>query len=346
MRIHRLTELRFADGLLEGQFRFGRARYYQMQEVVFADESIGDKLECVSHTTVNADIDTSQGVSPTQSNLAAMGFLNVSGNSRVTISNSQVYRELDCYISCWTTIEDPTLDGAGSTYDCRVTASGGKTLSHLLWAHGTLRPTGHSIQAQFRSLVSGRVYYEPLEYDVAETALPSPNPFRKRLKYSNQFEYRLVLFPTTTIGSDFITVDCPEAASLLNLARLPKRTSATGENSAADARDTSKLLDSLVQEWVSRQKELDRKYDDQLDQIRLISHSSGAVQAYKAVIEAKRAEQIQLEHNFDQSHLRTLRRLLFEARREPHDERLDKAIARGQGSSRLIHIYMMSRVRP
>ena len=342
MRIHRLTESRYADRMLEGQLRFGRARYYQMQEAVFADESIGDKLECVFHAIVNAEIDTSQGVTSTQQNLAAMGFLNISGNSRVTISNSQIYRELDCYLSCWTTVDNPTLDGVGSTYDCRVTAKGAKTLRHLLWARGTVQPDGLPVPSQFRSLASGRVYYEPMEYDVAETTLPSPNPFRKRLKYRNQSEYRLVLFPTASLGLDFITVNCPEAASLLSIAHLPKPTQATAELSRTEVGDFSNSLDSIVRDSMNLQKELDRRYDQQLDQIRLLPHSSVAMQTYKAVNEAKLSEQRQLEHDFDRRHLQTLRRRLFEARREPHDERLDKAIAREQGSSRLIQIYTMS----
>lgn len=342
MQIHRLTNAPFAQQLSNGCIRFGRARYYQMQEVVFADESIGDKLECVSHMTVNTVIDTTQEPTSTQVNLAKMGILSVSGNSRVTFSDTQIYKEVDCYISCWTTIANPPLKGVGADYDSRVTAAGAKTLCQYLWSHGKLQSDGLPVSTKFHSLRSGRVYYEPMNHDVAENPLPAPNPFRKRLKYSDQHEYRLVIFPKYNLGVDFITITCPEATNMLSVTQLSDTSAHANDPSHCSPHDRIHSLTAIVEEWKNRQSALDSKYEMALHGVRSQPFGDDAAHTFKAIFDAKLEEQRRLEKDFDLKHLASLRRHLFEVRCEPYNERLDKAIARGQGGAQLIRMYLMS----
>jgi hypothetical protein len=218
-----------AEAMLKGSFRFGRMRYYQMLEVVFDDDSIGDVEEGLSSATVSVTINEENSNSPIVKNLA--NFIKVSGTSQVELENATFIHQTDCYICCWSTTKSPDLSGAGSSYDTCVTSSGAKSLAHYLSRFGVERESGLPLTELFGRIAAGRVHYHDSTHDLSNNPLPNGNPFRKRKKYQNQSEYRIVLFPKQPLNLDFVMIDCSSASSLLSAESITLKTAVKSQNS-------------------------------------------------------------------------------------------------------------------
>lgn len=341
MQIHRLLTKPHSESLLQGSFRFGRLRYYQMLEIVFEDDSIGDAHEGSISSVVNTKLTPKNINDPVRVNLKKMGFIDMDESSSVEISNYTFRNEVDCFVCCWSTSEAPTLSGTGSAYDTRVTAAGGKTLAHYLSKFAVERESGRKLNDLFFPIASGRVHYCDLVHDMASGPLPSGDPFRKRNHYQHQLEYRLVLIPRSTISADFVHIECPQASELLAsmpinrvqvVAPIPASTGPGREH-------FQQLLETILAAWQQVQDALARKEDHAFKISRLAGQSDSNLADWRADWEASLARRTAALAEFDRVHLKNLRRCLFELRSRPLNDALDRALARGASSDRLISLY-------
>lgn len=342
MQIHRLLSKDHSESLLRGSFRFGRLRYYQMLEVVFEDESIGDAQEGSVSSVLSASITPDHVDDPVRTNLERSGFITVKGNASVEIRDATFTNEVDCFVCCWSTSTAPDLSGTGSAYDTCVTAAGAKSLTHYLNKFGVERESGSKILELFDPIESRRVQYHDSAHNMATGPLPSGNPFRKRSRYRHQAEYRLVLIPRAKIAADFVYIDCHQAAELLSSTPVGRSQTAafTATDKPAGASYYEQLLAAILEEWRQCQDALATKNDLPLATHQATNGSGfDAIAAWRADCEAWQARRNAALAEFDRVHLKSLRRCLFELRTAPFNEHLDRALAHGASSDRLIRLY-------
>jgi len=337
MQIHRLLTKTHSESLLRGSFRFGRLRYYQMMEIVFADESIGDAQEGTVSALVSTNITPDNTGDPVRASLAKSSFIHVDENASIEIRNATFRNEVDCFVCCWSTSATPDLSGTGSAYDTRVTAAGAKSLAHYLNSLGVERESGSKILELFAPIASGRVQYRDLVHDMATGPLPSGDQFRKRTRYRHQSEYRLVLIPRATIAADYVYIECPQAAELLKSAPV-KRSQAVALNASPTPPGDEyfqQMFSSILAVWRQLQRELANN-----DYLAFsASRSTLDVAAWRADQDASLARRTAALAEFDHVHLKNLRKCLFALRKPPLNEALDRALARGASSDRLISRY-------
>lgn len=341
MQIHRLLTKAHSESLLRGSFRFGRLRYYQMLEVVFEDESIGDAQEGVVSAMLSVNITPDNADDPVRLNLAKSHFISVSGNARVEIENATFRNELDCFVCCWSTSATPDLSGTGAAYDTCVTASGAKSLTYYLNNFGVERESGSKILDMFAPIASGRVQYHDYAHDMATGPLPSGDPFQKRTRHRHQAEYRLVLIPRTLIAADFVYVECHPAAELLSSGPVGRSQTvafnATTPPEGAEYFD--QLLSSILEAWRRLQQALATNDDLGFNVYPATHRGVFDAAVWRANREASNARRTAALAEFDHVHLKKLRRCLFELRRPPFNEALDRALAHGAASDRLIRLH-------
>ena len=337
MQIHRLLTEPHAKSLLQGSFRFGRLRYYQMLENVFADESIGDAQEGAVTASLSVNITPENMNDPIRINLEKSGFIKVSGNSSVEIHNATLRNEIDCFVCCWSTSPTPNLSGTGSGYDTSVTATGAKSLAHYLNNLGVERESGSKIPDLFFPIVAGRVQYGNFDYDMTNGPLPSGNPFQKRTRYQYQSEYRLVLRPRKTIDSDFVTIECPQAAELLKSASI--KSSQVAMTNTFQTTEYLEELEELLFSILAAWHELEFNKDLWLQPRIKANQKAFAAETWRADVEKSQAIRTEAMAKFDHMHLNDLQRCLFELRKPPFNDALDLALAHGASSDRLIHLY-------
>lgn len=337
MQIHRLLWRPHAESLLRGSFRFGRLRYYQMLEVVFEDASIGDAQEGTTSALVSTKITPENQDDPVRLNLSRSGFITASGNASIEIRNAKFAHETDCFVCCWSTSSTPDLSGAGAAYDTCVTATGAKSLAHYLESFGVERDSGYSLRDLFQPILAGRVQYLDLDHDMAAGPLPSGDPFRKRTRYRSQFEYRLVLVPRKTISADFLWVDCPQAAEFLQ--STPVEQIVAQAQFTKELEDSEQILNGLLEEWRRVQNELSTIEEREFNVGRIVPGDAFHAAAWHATQEALHARRMAAWAEFDKAHLKQLRRCLFALRKAPFNDALDRALARGAASHRLIQAY-------
>jgi hypothetical protein len=341
MQIHRLLTKNHAESLLQGSFRFGRLRYYQMLEIVFEDESIGDAQEGTVSAVVNAIITSDNTNDPVRASLEKSGIISVSQNSSIEFRNSTFNNEIDCFVSCWSTLATPDLTGTGSTYDTCVTAAGAKSITHYLNSLGVERESGSNILELFDPIVSKRMQYYDVAHDMATGPLPGGDPFRKRTRYQHQAEYRLVLVPRTKIAADFVHIECPQATEFLSSTPIER-----SPDVAPNPPDLhpgveyfQQLLSSILAAWHRIQNELTISDDQAFRANCVASRSAFDAAVWRAVQDASLARRTVALAEFDHVHLKNLRRCLFELRCMPLNESLDRALAHGASSERLIRVY-------
>lgn len=341
MQIHRLLNKTHSESLLRGSFRFGRLRYYQMLEVVFDDESIGDAQEGAVSAVVSTKLTPENMDDPVRKSLAESGFITVRGNSSIEIRNTTFTNEVDCFVCCWSTSTTPELSGTGSAYDTCVTAAGAKSLAHCLNSFGVERESGSKILDLFAPILSGRVQYSDTEHDMATGPLPSGDPFRKRTRYRHQAEYRFVLIPRAKIAADFIYVECHPATELLKSAPFARTqtVTSTATDKPAGTEYYQQLLSSILEAWRQLQDTLAFNSDMRFTTHPAPSGSDFDAAARRASHEERLARRITASTEFDRVHLKNLRRCIFELRNAPCNEPLDDALARGASSDRLIRLY-------
>lgn len=336
MQIYRLMEKEHSGSLLRGSFRFGRLRYYQMREVVFEDESIGDAQEgVVSAAPVTAIFTDGEAIDTASTNLAKSGFIDYQGGTAMFFGTTFT-KEIDCFVSSWSTSATPDLSGAGAAYDTCVIAAGAKSLAYYLSNLGVESKSRSRIQELFKPILARRVQYQDSTYNFSECPLPDADPFRKRTRYRYQSEYRLLLIPRTAISADFVTIDCPQAAHLLR--SVPVQPSQVAElNAPAVPSDTSyyqKLLSSILEAWWQLQGQLNLD-----DRTRLATDSDLDAVAWRTSRDAWLIHRTAVLAEFDRTYLKKLRRCLYELRKAPLNEFLDRVLARGASSDGLISAY-------
>lgn len=309
-----------------------------MLEVVFEDSSIGDAHEGTTSTVINTTISSENYGDPIHKNLAKSGIISVSGNSRIEIKDMTIRNETDCFVSCWSTSQTPHLAGVGLTYDACVTCGGAKSLAHYLGKYGIDRESGKAVRDLSRTLASGRVQYLDLQHDFATGPIPSGDPFRKRTRYRQQSEYRFVLVPLKPINTDVLWVDCPQATELLRETPIERTADATADAATVpnQIEDYQQVLDVLIQEWQDMQRQLSLKDDLEREASWAARNRAFDAQVWRAMMDASMARRQAAQADYDRRHLKQLRRCLFELRKPPLNDWLDRALARGASSEGLI----------
>lgn len=338
MQIHRIISKDYVPQLLQGAFRFVRLRYYRMLEVVFEDSSIGDAHEGVASTVVTTTISPESYSDPVHQNLVKSGVISVSGNSRIEIKDMTIRNEIDCFVSCWSTSQTPDLAGGGVAYDACVTCKGAKSLAYYLGNYGVERESGKGVRELFRPIASGRVQYLDLQHDFAKGPMPSGEPFRKRTRYRQQSEYRFVFVPLEPINRDFLWVDCQKASELLKETPFQRAANTAADVAAASkpVEDYQQTLDVLLRKWRNLQSQLSVQDDLEREAFRVDRNSAFDAQKWRAIVDASFARRKAVQAEYDRDHLKQLRRCLFELRKPPLNDCLDRALARGELSERLI----------
>ncbi len=341
MQIHRLLTQSHSELLLRGSFRFGRLRYYQMLEIVFEDESIGDAQEGVASVVLSTNIAPGNTDDPVRANLAKGGFIHVTGNSSIEIRNTTFRNEVDCFVCCWSTSATPELSGTGSAYDTRVTATGAKSLAHYLNRFAVERDSGSKLTELFMPVAARRVQYCDAVHDMATEPLPSGDPFRKRARYRHQSEYRLVLEPKVTIAADFVHIECPQASELLKSSPIERSQVANPipATQPKSAEYFQQILSSIFAAWEKLQQALMNREKLESSGYRNITRGSCDAATWPADPVASLTRRNAALAEFDRVQLKDLRRCLFELRKPPLNEALDRALAQGASSERLIHLY-------
>lgn len=341
MQIHRLLTKEYAEYHLRGSFRFGRLRYYQMLEIVFEDQSIGDAQEGTISTVFDAKLTPENKGEPIWENLAKSGIVLSGENPSIHIRNTTITSEIDCFVCCWSTSASPDLSGTGSTYDTRVIAAGAKSLAYYLNTSGVERESGSKVLELFYPILSRRVQYSDSVPDLAAGPMPRGDPFRKRLRYAKQAEYRLVLIPRETISADFVHIECRQAAELLRSAPVERAETVTQKSATKrlGAEYYQQLLSSILAAW----KQFDQEFAINGDLGFRVPQSTGRgiidVQAWREKQEEAYARRTAALAEFDKAHLKNLQRCLFELRTPPLNEALDRALASGKSSDWLIRHY-------
>lgn len=349
MQIYRLIENKYAQSLLRGEFRFVRLRVYQMREIVFEDDSIGDVEEGAASSKFGFEFTPESQGAPIRKTLEEKGLMKVSGGSRVDAKTISIRSEVDCFVSCWSVSSKPDLSGVGSRYDTCVTASDAVTLAHLLYTQGVEFETGQSVGSVFLPIRFDEVDYLDREFDIAAGVLPSGDPFVKRRKYSKQAEYRFVLFPRSPVNADAVTVKCPTATALLSSrAVTPTCVEKVFDHPERISAHWRSELDMLVESWRVLQTKLHEEDERGMAGIRHLFQSQvgsdrgafhavrAAATAVHAVQEASMARRREAISEFDRLHLMRLRRCLFELRKSPYNDLLDRLLAHGHTSEQLM----------
>ncbi len=206
---------------------------------------------------------------------------------------------------------------------------------------GVERESGISLRNLFRPIAAGRVQYIDLAHDLATGPLPSGDPFRKGTRYRSQSEYRFVLIPLKPISADFIWVDCPQARGLLQAASIQRDQEKISDGAVRPKEDENheRVLTLLIEKWQRLQSELSVRDALEREAFWKSHNSTIDAETSRATIEASHAGRIAAQAEFDRMHLKELRKCLFVLRKPPFNDSLDRALARGASSERLISAF-------
>jgi hypothetical protein len=253
---YKFVEKRYVPPLLEGRFRFGRLRYYQLRELATGDMWIGDRNEGVGLTKLNGTIyGSNPDHGPLFKRLEDARVLRAEGGdlSAFSFSDISIRNEVDCFVFC---IAEGDLEQLSCftaapaqpryAYDGCVLLSDPAEIARRMWHRGTVN--GVPLQLQFSQIAFGQVRYDWVERDLADGPAASGDPFEKSSGYEAQREWRFVLYPRVTREQDFVTVDFPASPDLIAEESL-NVTLATQEANA-DADDVVALTNEAIVEEI------------------------------------------------------------------------------------------------
>lgn len=208
--------------VLGGSFKFGRLRHYQLLEIVYDDEEIGDRNEGTSVSTASAKLDGSPEAETARMALAAAGGPMVAPGVGVTFENFQMISFEDAFVLSLSIGMPASLIGK---YDGCIAITDVESLAATLWSHGEWN--GCPLPDSFSEIRYQPITYDWTEHNLLQAGHPTPSAFRKAAKYAQQAEYRIALTPRGTIErSDvFITCDQPHLADMLTPVDVPAATS-------------------------------------------------------------------------------------------------------------------------
>jgi len=142
--------------LLEGRFRFGRLRYYQLLEAVTKNQWIGDMDEgCAINFIDHVVLQAGDGRDAIRSRLVEAG-LTVAADASLTLYDSCTISHLDCFVFSVSRGELNLLtssmcspDKPDYAYDACVRISGLRHLADAIWKEGVLCHNGQRVSDAF-----------------------------------------------------------------------------------------------------------------------------------------------------------------------------------------------------
>lgn len=234
MKVYKFLDSQHAGLVAAGSLRFGSDRYYRMLEWGTGDDSIGDGLEAVAVTepptfVVAAATQTVQELRAVCDEARRYKIdINFEGEPGVDIrANVTIINHFPCYILSLSSGELANLIGEmsddpnGPRYGACVSFESVRTLTQLIWEHGTCSIDGSDptpVREHFEQIAPGVVQYEALpSYEFGAGPIAA-NPFRKSKKYAGQGEVRIVLVPKLRHRmQDHLTITCAPVAAIAKI---------------------------------------------------------------------------------------------------------------------------------
>jgi hypothetical protein len=340
MEIYRFTRKAWAEQLCGGSLRFGRLKYYQLLEAVFNDAAVGDRHEGKASTKI--DFDPSGGPSDSEIYDRIIDTGAIVGPMGSWVASGNIFtREVDSFISCWSTKSDNGIEGMGADYDSRVALDDPQAFADAIWESGVEMVSGSPVSTLFHRIEHGIVHYSARTFDITKEAAGEPSVFIKRPDYQSQAEYRFALFPKDKIARDNVVISCPRAGDLLHMTYLGE-SPGTGEKS--DYFDPATVLADIVSRFAALTNVLRERQDIKLKAVQVIPVTEEVVANWQAVMAACNEYEADKKMEFDKSHRPKLLKALFALRREnAPNEGLDRAILQEYPTSILLKLAKESR---
>jgi hypothetical protein len=224
MEAFKFLSEKHVENLRAGNFRLGRLRYFQLLELAFGDTSIGDANEGKQVTRVDVPASGAERATMLE-RLKDCGAMDLGGVTDAIVQGCRVVSQADGFVLCCSvgdlaalTAELTTGSNGVQPYDACVRICDVDALASEFVNTAQL-DDGRALGEAFECLGKGVVRYDAAEADMRDGPAAPADPFRKRVRYRAQSEYRFFFKPRKAIERDFLFIHCPGAARLLE--RIP-----------------------------------------------------------------------------------------------------------------------------
>jgi hypothetical protein len=262
--------------------RFGRLRYFQLCEVLYNDQFIGDRFEGAARTNIQ-NVVIGREDTEIKRQLEEARVVKSDGHGDIRFGHISVINEVDCFVFCL--FQGPLAVGVdlygkkdARSYDDCVQVTDIDALGAAI-AAGTIG--GEKVTDLF-VVRGGQVGYEgdgQFAYD-ALLRLETGDPFRKRELYSDQQEFRFVLFPKAHPYPLCDHVDVRLAGEVPLFLHTPFDGSTRVKTLPGDPDAAIQAIDDIMAEWAAMRPEHHADFCYTFEEnVRLSSEASCAADA-------------------------------------------------------------------
>lgn len=315
VKLYKYMNHQFAERTLAGEFFIQRLIEFQLLECLTGDTTIGDRHEGSGQTVATGELTSDH---PRAKELIDRGLVHVGEGATAVFIGTKFFNYVDCFVYCLSTRGPDDPPPLATDYDTCIEITDGDAFFKALHQHAVIfGPIASELGEIFTKMHSAPVSYTWMENDFFKDGIASASPFVKRAMYEPQAEHRIVfeLDGNAHKCGDLsrIFLSCPQAAQLMKAVPFRELTHSTQEE------ETLPSLEALDQDLLYIHalycKERELRWSGSSD----VSEVS--------------------DDDFDARYREQIINLLWKRRKIVPSHAIDRAIARGDFTYRLLDCW-------